>query len=124
MVTFCHLSGVGRVIVMGESYTQECTAHYGGGDVVCRVCGRNAGPGRLCLTCLRGVPQFGPGYLDRGERAARAYRFERDTLAGMHAYGHSYDGQAETVVTLRTLMRAYGFGLDDERPAVTRPAGM
>lgn len=103
---------------MSESYTASAPSYYGGPSELagsCKVCGRLAGPSRYCRRCLVAEPQFGPGYTDRGERAARAYRYARDTLAHIHPYSHSYESHAWEVRTAKAVMRAYGFGLDDER---------
>ena len=74
---------------MSESYTQTCASYYGGPSdraTACKVCRRSAGPDLWCRRCRAGEIQYGEGFMERGERAARVYREARRVLEGMHPY--------------------------------------
>lgn len=103
---------------MSESYTQTCTSYYGGPSdraTACKVCRRSAGPDLWCRRCRAGEIQYGEGFMERGERAARVYREARRVLEGMHPYSNYYDGKATEARIAHRVMRGYGFQIDDEQ---------
>lgn len=103
---------------MSESYTALAPSYYGGPSeraTSCKVCGKGAGLDRWCRHCRAGEIQYGAGFMERGERAARVYREARRMLATCHPYeGRQYDLRASEARIAHRVMRGYGFRIEGE----------